>query len=248
MSKTLRFSLMLLCSGVTYGLQAATLESEHQKFSYTMGFQFGSQLAQSIKNKAPVEPAAFAAGIEDVLAGRDPKMSQEQMKEALQAFQANAQKERDKLAKENLEKGKKFLEENKSKAGVMELSGGLQYLEQRAGTGDSPAPDASVTVHYRGTTIDGREFDSSIKRGKPATFNLGGVVPGFREAITHMKPGAKWQVFMPTEMAYGAQGAGGAIGPNETLIFEIELISVEAKPEAKPAEAPKAAPAEKPAS
>ncbi len=243
MSKTLRISLALLCSGAVSGLQATTLETEQQKFSYIIGFQFGTQLAPNIKSKAPVEPAAFAAGIEDVLAERAPQLSQEQMKETLQTFQTRAQETKEKLAKENLEKGKKFLAENKSKAGVVELPNGLQYIEQKAGAGESPAPDASVTVHYRGTTTDGKEFDSSIKRNKPATFNLGGVVPGFREAITHMKPGAKWQVFMPTEMAYGAQGAGAAIGPNETLIFEIELISVEPKA----AEAPKTTPtAEKP--
>ena len=108
----------------------------------------------------------------------------------------------------------------------MVLPSGLQYLELNAGEGESPGAEAEVTVHYRGTLIDGREFDSSYKRGEPASFGLGGVIPGFRESLMLMKPGAKWQVFVPSELGYGAKGAGTNIGPNQALIFEIELISI----------------------
>ncbi len=123
------------------------------------------------------------------------------------------------------EEGQKFLAKNKKKKGVVELDSGVQYIVKKAGKGKSPGTDATVTVNYRGTLIDGQEFDSTYARKQPATFKLSGVVPGFREAISKMKSGAKWKVFIPSNMGYGMRGAPPIIGSNETLLFEIELIS-----------------------
>ncbi|ATX82615.1 FKBP-type peptidyl-prolyl cis-trans isomerase FklB [Mariprofundus ferrinatatus] len=130
------------------------------------------------------------------------------------------------LASDNAAKGAAFLQHNASAEGVITLPSGLQYKVLRAGSGISPALQSNVTVHYRGTTIDGREFDSSYSRGNPMIFQTNRVIPGWTEALQLMKEGAQWQLFIPENLAYGARGAGDAIGPNETLIFEVELLKV----------------------
>lgn len=130
------------------------------------------------------------------------------------------------LAAANATKGAAFLEQNSSKEGVVTLASGLQYKVLRAGTGISPSLKSNVTVHYRGTTIDGKEFDSSYARGNPMIFQANRVIPGWTEALLLMKEGAKWQLFIPAPIAYGARGAGNAIGPNETLLFDVELLKV----------------------
>lgn len=140
-----------------------------------------------------------------------------------------------KIAEENLEKGKKFMEENLTKNGVDTLSDGIQYKVITEGNGPKPSATDKVKVHYRGTLVDGTEFDSSIKRGEPAEFGLNQVIPGWSKAIQAMPVGSKWEIYLPAEQAYGPRGAGAAIGPNETLIFEVELLDI-VKPEEKPAE------------
>ena len=131
-----------------------------------------------------------------------------------------------KAAQDNINKGKAWLAENKKRTGVVELPSGLQYEVIKEGSGESPKATSTVTTHYAGTLIDGTEFDSSIKRGEPATFAVNGVIKGWTEALQLMKPGAKWKLYIPSDLAYGDAGSPPAIGPGETLIFEVELISV----------------------
>jgi len=220
----LRLVSTLIFAGFASSALSAELDTQEKKFSYVLGIQFGQQL----KNEGiMVDADAFATGIDDVLQGNPPKMSMQEMQAALQAGRNKLIMEKQAEAQAAMEKGQAFLEENKKQDGIVVLPSGLQYIELKAGEGASPAPESKVTVNYRGTLIDGAEFDSSYKRGEPTSFTLDGVIPGFREAISMMKPGAKWKVFIPSDLGYGPNGAGGAIGPNETLIFEIELLSVE---------------------
>lgn len=202
--------------------QAVDLDTPDKRFSYTLGFQFGQQLKdEGVK----IDADAFAAAINDVIEDRELQLSMDQMRAAMKDGRDRLLAEKSGKAEAALVAGNKFLEQNKSKKGVKVLDSGLQYIELKAGKGESPAPESEVTVNYRGTLVDGTEFDSSYKRGEPSSFKLNGVIPGFRESITRMQPGAKWKVFLPPELGYGTQGAGGLIGPNETLIFEIELLS-----------------------
>ena len=211
---------------VVFPAHSAELSTVDQRFSYALGFQFAQQLkSQGIK----VDGTSFAAALDDVLQGNELQLTIAEMREALKAGKEALIKAKKEQAKGALEAGEKFLAENKARKGVVTLPSGLQYLVLKEGAGESPADDASVTVHYRGTLINGKEFDSSYGRGEPTTFSLGGVIPGFKEAISKMSSGAKWRVFIPSKMAYGEIGAPGSIGPNEALIFEIELISFEAK-------------------
>jgi FKBP-type peptidyl-prolyl cis-trans isomerase FklB len=235
MSQILKRSIgALLLSGAVFAVQAAPLESDHQKFSYALGNQF----AKSVKmQQVEVDPAAFAAAIQDALAGGKMQMTDEQMQEALQKAREAAIEKKKKQAEENETKGKAFQEEYKKQSGVKALDNGLLYKELQAGKGPVAGEQAEVTVHYKGTLIDGSEFDSSYSRGQPATFGLANVVPGFREALSRMNVGAKWEVVMPSQLAYGPRGAGGKIGPNETLKFEIELISFQQAQEEAPAAA-----------
>ena len=203
---------------------AVELNTHEQKFSYTIGMRF-SKLLQS-QGVDKVDPAAFAAGVSDAINDQPSKLTQEQMAEVMKAQQEVKQKAREEAGKAALAKGQKFMEENKTKPGVKTLESGLQYQEITAGEGDSPTESDKVKVHYRGTLIDGKQFDSSYDRGQPATFGVKGVIPGFSEALMLMKPGAKWKVFIPSELGYGARGAGSNIGPNETLIFDLELLEV----------------------
>jgi len=220
----LRFVSALILAGLASSALSAEIDTPEKKFSYVLGIQFGQQL----KNEGiMVDAAAFAAGIDDVLRGNAPKMSMQEMQAALQAGKNKLIMEKQAEAQAAMEVGKAFLEKNKKQKGVVVLPSGLQYIELKAGKGNSPGAESKVTVHYRGALIDGTVFDSSYKRGEPTSFSLDGVIPGFREAISMMKPGAKWKVFIPSDLGYGPNGAGGAIGPNETLIFEIELLSVE---------------------
>ncbi len=204
--------------------QAVELNSQEQKFSYTMGVRMSKMLQAQGMDK--LDPAAFTAGMVDAINGAPMQLTQEQMTESMKAQQAAKQKTREEAGKAALAKGQKFMEENKGKPGVKTLESGLQYQEITAGAGESPKGTDKVKVHYRGTLIDGKQFDSSYDRGKPATFGVRGVIPGFSEALMLMKPGSKWKVFIPSKLGYGARGAGGNIGPNETLIFDLELLEV----------------------
>jgi FKBP-type peptidyl-prolyl cis-trans isomerase len=169
-------------------------------------------------------------GVLDALAGSEPLMTAAEMRRTLADLEKKAvaarERERDALAQKNLEESRAFLARNGSKEGVRTLPSGLQYRIVTAGTGRTPKATDTVTVHYRGTLIDGTEFDSSFGRGEPATLRADGVIAGWKEALPLMKEGARWQLFVPPELGYGAAGTGH-IGPNSALIFEIELISVE---------------------
>lgn len=223
LKKTVLLSVVALAGAVSVA-EAVELETAEQRYSYTMGYQLAIQQLRA--QGVMVDGAVVGEGINDGMQGLEPKLTLEQMQESIEIVRKAAELVKKQKAEAALAAGQKFLAENKKKAGVVTLDTGLQYIEEKAGEGESPKVEDTVTVHYRGTLLNGTEFDSSYSRGQPASFQLANVVPGFRQSLTLMKPGAKWKVFMPSELAYGARGAGGKIGPNETLIFEIELISV----------------------
>jgi FKBP-type peptidyl-prolyl cis-trans isomerase FklB len=227
-----RKNLLAVALAVATGSAGAVeLETLEQRFSYVFGTRIAKLLqAQGVES---IDAKTFAAGVADALQN-SLQMTPEQIKTTLEEKSAADQAAREQVANANLAKGEAYRAENAKRKGVNVLDNGLQYEVLVAGSGNSPTAADKVTVHYRGTLVDGSEFDSSYGRGQPAEFSLQGVVPGFREAIVRMKPGAKWRVVMPPELAYGARGAGSSIGPNETLTFEIELLEVqpaEAKPE-----------------
>ncbi len=202
------------------------LKTQKDKMSYIIGMDIGNNLK---RQSMDIDPNILAKGIKDALAGQKPLLSDQEIRETMTAHQNEMKAKQEALAKKNKEQGDAFLAGNKKKEGVKTLPSGLQYKVIKAGKGKKPKPDDSVTTNYRGTLIDGTEFDSSYKRGQPATFKVSGVIPGWTEALQLMEEGAKWQLFVPSNLAYGERGAGGAIGPNATLIFEIELISIQEK-------------------
>jgi len=224
----MRSKLLLAVSGVLFcstvaGEDTATLGVK-QQFSYGVGFQ----IAQDLKQRGMDVDAEFLIqAIRDVFAGAPLKVSTEEMRAAFDTYRQKQMAEHQAVAEKNKKAGMEFLARNKKEKGITELPSGLQYKVSREGTGKSPLSSDTVTVNYRGTLINGEEFDSSYQRGVPATFPVNGVIKGWQEALPMMKEGAKWQIYVPSELAYGPQGAGGGnIGPNETLIFDIELISI----------------------
>ena len=206
-----------------YGKDTVELKTDKQKFSYSVGFQLGQNLS---RQKLDVDSKVVAQGMQNALSGTASKLKPEEMQAAIQAHQKKEQEKIEAQGKKNLEAGQAFLEANKKKEGVVTLPSGLQYKVLTEGKGKQPKPSDSVVAHYRGTLINDTEFDSSYKRNEPATFPVQGVIKGWQEALPLMKEGAKWQIFVPADLAYGPRGAGQAIGPNETLIFDIELVSV----------------------
>lgn len=207
-------------------LGAQDLKSQKEKISYIIGMDMGKNLkGQSLD----IDQAALVKGIKDALSGGKSSLTDEEIRETMAAFQKEMIAKRQALGEKNKKEGEIFLAENKKKKGVMTLPSGLQYKVITAGKGKKPKPTDTVTVQYRGTLIDGTEFDSSYRRGQPATFPVNGVIPGWTEALGLMQEGAKWQIFVPSNLAYGEKGAGGQIGPNATLIFEVELISIQEK-------------------
>ena len=219
--------------------ELTSLKTEAEKVGYSLGYTFGQNIKRLLKTQPmPLDSTVVAQGVKDaLLGGADSLMTQVEMKEMLETFQAR-RKEEDrakavrqasedsKLGLENQAIGAAFLAENKDKAGVKTTASGLQYRVVEAGAGVSPSATSTVVVHYRGRLIDGTEFDSSYKRGQPATFALDKVIRGWGEVLQLMKPGAKWEVFIPSELAYGARRQGPVIGPNSTLIFDIELLEI----------------------
>lgn len=202
---------------------AAALDTEKQRFSYAVGIQIGQSLKQ---DGLDVDADALGQAISDVLNDRSPQLSMEEMQAAVQTFQERVQAERSAAAESNRTAGEAFLAENKKDPEVVETGSGLQYRVIEEGTGQSPQADDTVKVHYRGVLIDGTEFDSSYARGEPVEFPVNNVIEGWQEALPLMKEGAKWKIYVPAELAYGERGAGPSIGPNATLIFDIELLSV----------------------
>ncbi len=203
--------------------------------SYIIGLNLG----QSLKTQeVPVAMDLIIQGLKDGLGGSNPLLTQEEIQAAMQEFQAQlmtAQQEKMKVAGEaNMKTSQAYLDENKKKATVKTTASGLQYEVLTEGSGESPKPTDQVTVHYRGTLPDGTVFDSSYDRGEPATFPVNGVIAGWTEALQLMKPGAKYRLVIPPALAYAERGAGGDIGPNQALVFEVELISVNKAPAAQP--------------
>jgi len=205
--------------------EKVVLKDQKDKISYILGMDIGNNLK---KQSVSVNPKVFAKGMEDALAGSKSLLTEQEVQETMMAFQKEMIAKQAEVAKKNKAEGEAFLAENKKKEGVKALPSGLQYKVIKAGTGKKPKSNDMVTVNYRGTLIDGTEFDSSYKRGQPATFQVNGVIPGWTEALQLMEEGAKWQLFIPSNLAYGERGQG-PIGPNSTLIFEVELISIQEK-------------------
>ena len=209
------------------------LTTQKDKFSYALGMNLGTSLH---KQSVPVDPDILARGLKDALAGGKMRMTEDEMRAAIMDVQNELRKQQQEKAQQlgeaNKKEGEAFLAANKSKDGVVTLPSGLQYKILQAGTGPKPTASDTVVCNYRGTLINGTEFDSSSKHGGPATFPVSGVIKGWTEAVQLMPVGSKWQLFIPGELAYGERGAGGDIGPNATLIFEVELLSIQEKPAA----------------
>ena len=226
------------------------LKTPSQKASYAIGMNIGKNLK---RDSVEIDPAVLFRGLKDALAGNKLLLTDEEAKAALTALQTELRAKEEAKTKaaavENKKTGEAFLAANKTKEGIVTLPSGLQYKIIKEGTGPKPMADDTVLCHYRGTLVDNTEFDSSYKRGEPLKIPVGGVIKGWTEAIQLMPVGSKWQLFIPSDLAYGDRGAPGSpIGPNSALIFDVELISIEPKPAAKeqPKEAPKETPKEQP--
>lgn len=207
----------------------AELKTEEDRISYAIGLQLGAMLKQS-QLDVDIEP--LSAGIADVLADKEPALNEEQLQEVEEALQrkmteahAEAEKRMQEEAKENEAKAKAYLAEAEKQDGVRKTESGLLYTVEREGDGDTPTADSRVRVHYAGTLIDGTEFDSSYARGEPAVFGVGQVIPGWTEALQLMKVGAKYNLTIPPELAYGPQG-NQRIPGNSVLLFEVELLEI----------------------
>jgi FKBP-type peptidyl-prolyl cis-trans isomerase FklB len=208
------------------------LKTDKEKFSYALGMNNGKRLAESLrKNSVPFDAAILVRGMKDGMSGGKTLLTDEEAQAALQSVQKEVQaKQQEKMKEEagtNKKEGDDFLATNKGKEGVVTLPSGLQYKILKAGTGPKPTASDSVRCNYRGTFINGTEFDSSYKSGQPATFPVTGVIKGWTEALQLMPVGSKWQLFVPADLAYGERGRPG-IEPNAALIFEVELLSIEA--------------------
>ncbi len=199
------------------------LTSPASKASYGVGMQMGQQLA-NVFNGVSLEAAI--AGITDAFSGKAPRIPGAEINEAFQVIQQQIEADRKEQAKQFAGEGEAFLAENAKREGVVVLDSGLQYEVVTEGTGDTPTAQSVVSTHYRGTLINGQQFDSSYDRGQPAEFPVGGVIAGWTEALQRMKVGAKWKLYIPYHLAYGEAGAGGDIGPYQALIFDIELLDI----------------------
>jgi FKBP-type peptidyl-prolyl cis-trans isomerase FklB len=224
---------------------APALTTQKQKASYALGVNIGKGLH---RDGVDVDAATLARGIRDAAAGGKLAMTEDEMKTVLTALQAEVRKKQEAevaaAGEQNKKEGETFLAANKTKEGVQTLPDGLQYKILTTGNGPKPTATDTVVANYKGTLINGTEFDSSYKRGQPATFPVGQVIKGWTEILQMMPVGSKWEVYIPSDLAYGPQGPGrGPIGPNETLIFEIELVSIQPKGDSKtPATPPPATP------
>jgi FKBP-type peptidyl-prolyl cis-trans isomerase FklB len=221
--------LALAFAGTAPAQDAPELKSPKEKLSYALGMNLGNQFKmQSIE----INPDAFVQGLKDTLSGSKALMTEEQARGVISELQKEqAQKQQAQmaaLAEKNKAEGQAFLTKNKTAESVVALPSGLQYKILKAGDGKKPVLDDTVVCNYRGTLINGTEFDNSYKRNEPATFAVKGVIKGWTEALQLMPVGSKWQIFIPSELAYGERG-GGPIGPNATLIFEVELVSIKDK-------------------
>jgi FKBP-type peptidyl-prolyl cis-trans isomerase FklB len=203
----------------------STFESLEQHASYGIGRQMGDQLAEAPFSGFDSEAAL--AGFSDAIAGKDLQVSAEQINEAFREIQSRIKSEEAAKSKQFSAEGEAYLAENAKREGITVTASGLQYEILTVGTGAKPTRSDTVRTHYHGTLIDGTVFDSSVERGEPATFPLNRVIEGWQEALTRMKVGDKWKVVIPPELGYGENGVGDAIGPNATLVFEVELLEVQ---------------------
>ena len=225
--------ILLLASQVN-AEENLLLKKQKDKVSYIIGMEIGKNFK---KQSIDIDPDILVKGIKDAISDGKPLLTEQEVQETMITFQKEMMAKQEELAKKLGEKNKKegeaFLAENKKKEGVKTLPSGLQYKVIKAGTGEKPKLTDTVMTQYRGTLIDGTEFDSSYRRGQPVSFPVTGVIPGWTEALQLMEEGAKWQLFIPPNLAYGERGAGRDIGPNATLIFEIELVSIQEKKQEK---------------
>ena len=226
-SRILTLAVALLMAGMAYGADDQALRTDKEKTSYAIGAQTGSDMRHFGMD---VDPDLVARGFRDAYSGRKLLLNDQQMSQTMENISKTMAAKSGEMMKQDAERNKQegeaFLAQNMRKEGVRTLPSGLQYRIMRAGTGRAPKPTDTVTVNYRGTFIDGTEFDSSYRRGKPFVFQVDKMIKGWVEALQMMSVGAKWQLFIPPRLAYGEQGAPPAIGPNATLIYEVELLSI----------------------
>lgn len=206
---------------------AKVLENDKQKVSYSFGLVLGKRMQNDLPD---LNVDLFMQGVKDAMENKAGLLTDDQVAEVLSKFQRDMQQEQmekiQKIGEENSKTGADFLAKNKQKEGVVTLESGLQYKVLKAGKGPQPGPNDVVKVHYTGSLINGQVFDSSVERGEPVTFPLNGVIAGWTEALQLMPTGSKWQLYIPAELAYGANG-NRSIGPNETLLFDVELLGIE---------------------
>jgi FKBP-type peptidyl-prolyl cis-trans isomerase FklB len=219
---------MALLTGPVAAQDATAFKTPKEKFSYALGMEIGSGFR---KQALDLDPASLAKGLADAFTGGKTSLTEDEMRAVLASAQQEYNKKQEAARAEKaqaaLKEGAAFLEANKSKEGVVTLPSGLQYRILKAGTGEKPELDETAVCNYRGTLIDGTEFDSSSKHNGPATFPLKGVIKGWAEALQLMPVGSKWQLFVPPQLAYGQNGVGQLIPPNATLIFEVELLAIQ---------------------
>ncbi len=220
--------LLMVFLATSAPAQEPKLESDRDKASYLIGRNIGETIHG---DGIDLNVQNLIMGLQEALAGKESKIAAEEADKVMQAFQAEMQKQMEakagKQADANRDAGKTFLEGNKKREGVMVTETGLQYEVIKAGDGAKPTPLDTVKVHYHGTLIDGTVFDSSVERESPVSFPVNGVIAGWTEALQLMQVGAKYKLFIPADLAYGKQGAGRDIGPNSTLVFEVELLSIQ---------------------
>jgi FKBP-type peptidyl-prolyl cis-trans isomerase FklB len=219
----LRFTVFIFLYPIITNVYAVKIETDLEKLSYSMGIFLGQSVN---RQEMEVDIPAFMQAVEDVLNNSEKKLTDDEMQKIINTYQKKEQEQPVTESDNNKLNGENFLADNKTKDGVVVLPSGLQYKIIKNSIGKKPTANGKVVVHYRGTLIDGTEFDSSYARGKPIELNLNQVIKGWQEALQLMAIGSKWQIIIPSELAYGERGAGRAIGPNATLIFDIELLNI----------------------
>jgi FKBP-type peptidyl-prolyl cis-trans isomerase FklB len=224
MRNTFLFLALVMAAAAPATAQTAAQPKADEKLSYAIGVLFGRNMALDVD----VDTDAFLQGVRDVLTDSRLRYTPEEMQQVVTAFREKQMKLQQDIGQKNAAAGQTFLDATAKKSGVTKLPSGLQYEVLKPGTGPKPKSTDTVVVHYRGTLIDGKEFDSSYSRGEPTPLRLDGVIRGWQEAVTLMPVGSKWRIFVPPELGYGERGAGRDIGPNATLVFEIELLEIRA--------------------